>query len=738
MESKTVNFCDWNPRSRIVGSLLFFSLGIVCLVGHPTTAHAQLKDFRVEVPAELPEHPRLFLNNQEIDELKAWIEREPWLKKFVDDFLTRTRERLDDVPLPPTEGNSERGGRNRHISTQANEFALAYVLTDERPFAEAAAEILLAYVPLYKNYPVTRTKGKAMSSTLDETRWAGDYATAYDLIYQSGVLSDDDKVAIEEEVLRPAGNVLRICNHHYRSNWRARALAGVGMVGFCINDRELIDEALNGYRDEEGRLLRDGFVQHVAWSLMSDGIFYERSFGYQSFTTDSYFLLMEAARHSGIDLWNLSVPSHPLDAGADIERTFGAAGPKTIKPMLDALFYRTFSDGSVPVVANAGNDDFFTGRYYEAAWRAYGDPKFAMAARLPRVARPWDKPQLSDRTRLRSPTELMWMEPDLPAGSFSLADDATIGRTGRHENACTLLPNGGYALLRQSAAADAVGVGMTFGRWGSGHSHADKLSIVVSDGRRKAIREVKYFGYGAKKYLTWDRQTIAHNTVTVDEKSQAPQGDGDDEWAIPSGGNVVRGRPLMFHPGERLKVFRADCEDAYEGVRLERTVVLIDGVLVDFFRCQSDQQHTYDYALHVDGEFANHAPDEPGPLSEAYGYRHITELRHATAPAVMSFKPQGHVRVLSPGEITTARGIKGKGGKQRSVLVVRQEGQNVAFVSVIDFGEQATAAEQLETANDGEQVVSLGGGLKVINSPRGVTLTDEEGTLIEQARLARP
>jgi len=690
------------------------------------------REERIDVPDPLPAHPRLFLNQKDIERLKAWIARESWLSEYVDAFIAKTRKRVGDVPKISKEVIDR---ENRDVSMLANEFALAYVLTDERVFADAAAKILLSYVPVYESYPVSHIKGKAMPSTLNEARWAGDYACAYDLIYNSGALNDDDKVAIESRVLKPCGEVLRICNHKTRSNWRARAIAGVGIVGFCINDRELIDESLHGYRDEQGRLVRHGFVHHVSSSILSDGIFYERSYGYQAYTTDSYFLLLEAARHSGVDLWHHKSPGHPLDAGADVERAFGPSGPKNVKSIFDSLFYRTFSDGTVSAVANSSNDHFLSWRYYDAAWRAYRDPKFAFAARISRSSkRPWAEPGQTDQTRLRTATDLIWLEPDLPEGHFDLADDASIGLNGIHNNGCTLLPSGGYAVLRQSANPGTVGVAMTFGRWGSGHSHPDKLSIVVSDGSHKVIREVNYFRYGAESHLTWDRQTIAHNTVTVDEISQSPQGDGRDEWAIPAPGDMVRGRPLLFYPGDQLKVFRAECTDAYKGVRLERTVVLIDSVILDFYLCQSAEQHTYDYAMHIEGSFENQRDAMSDPLSKRFGYRHITDLHTSSAPQTIRFKPEGEIDLLTPGEVTTGLGIADKHGKRRPVLVVRQQGQDVAFVSGIRFGEHRDGELKLSRFSDAEQSVTLPSGLVVTNTPSGVTLRGANGEVLDETQ----
>ena len=735
----SVFFFSRNGRGRVLWLLLTLACADHGICDKPRPLHDEEsipRSARVEVPDKLPPHPRLFLNPAEIRRLKAWIAREPWLREYVDAFVANMRDSIGKVPtIPPIVIDRE----NRKVSRLANELALAYVLTDEPKFAQAAAKILLAYVPIYQQYPVSKTKGKAMPSTLNEARWAGDYASAYDLIYNSGALTDIDKQAIETRVLKPCGEVLRICNHKRRSNWRARAIAGVGVIGFCIDDRDLIEEALHGYRDAQGTVVRNGFVHHVSFSILADGIFYERSFGYQAFTADSYFLLLEAARHSGVDLWNHQVPGHPLDAGADVERVYGKSNWKSVKPIFDALFYRTFSDGTVSVVANASADHFLSRRYYDAAWRAYRDPKFAFAARIPPSnKRPWADPQPQDRTRLRTATDLMWLEPDLPAGHFDLAVDTRIGQTGIHKNGCTLMPNGGFAVLRQNTEPGSLGVSMNFGCWGSGHSHPDKLSIVVSDGHRKAIREVNYFGYQAAQYLTWDRQTIAHNTVTVDETSQQPQGSRLDAWPVPPPGEIVRGRPLLFYPGDQLKVFRAECTDAYPGVRMERTVVLVDSILLDFFHCQSDREHTYDYAMHIEGRLQTQGEPDPQPVSESLGYRHITDLHHATAPLKLRFDPQGEIDLLTPATVTTGMGIQGEQGEQRPVLIARQRGKQATFVSAIRFGPQREGTLVRSESVAGAQRITLPSGLVVTNSPHRVTLKTAAGKILEVADSQSP
>ena len=690
---------------------------------------------KIRCPESFPPHPRLFTNPGEISALKEFINETPTVKSYVDSFIKRCEDQLHAIPIPPS---TIKDVENREISKLARDFAIAYTLSDQHKFASAAAKILLSYVPIYPGYEVTVTKGKALPSTLNEARWAIDLATAYDLIYNSGTLSEADKNSIKNDIFIPCGEVLRICNHKTRSNWRARAIAGLGVVGFCIGDCDFINEALNGHQSEKGHIDRNGFVQHVSYSVLGDGIFYERSFGYQAFTSDSYFLLMEAARHSGVDLWNYISPADKRDSGSDVERRFGKAGSKSVKPMFDALFYRTFSDGAVTNVANASADHFIRRRYYEAAWRAWRDPKYAYVAQVSATdTRPWDHNYITVSNRITDPADLLWIEPDLPVGSFSLDTDIKIGNSGIHQNGCTLFPNGGYAILRDSTDPSAVCVEMNFGCWGSGHSHPDKLSIVVSDGSQKVVREVKHFGYGDEQYLTWDRQTIAHNTVTVDETSQAPQGDSDNAWPVPPPGKIVRGRPLFFYTGDLLKAFRAECTDAYDDVRLERTIAIVDSVVYDFFIITSDKIHQYDYSLHVDAPIATarnkfDTVDNP-TLSDRFGYRHIRFTEKGTSPFVAHLGYGRKIRFLSPGQVLLGEGIAGKTGKGKSVIIDRTKAKNMAYVTLFEFKPQ-TDKNELVKYNHQEQSILIGDNRTLSNTSAGIGLYDSSGKVLEFAR----
>jgi len=456
--------------------------------------------------------------------------------------------------------------------------------------------------------------------------------------------------------------------------------------------------------------------------MLDDGMYYERSLGYTEFVSATYPALLESARHCGINLWTMEMPGCAWGAGADQERNFGQTAPRTIKGLYDVPFYRTMGDYSQMSIANVGHPSLFPPRpYIEAAWRAYGDPKYAWLARQGRNGR-----------MPRNPVDMIWMTPEMSEGHFDLADDATLGVTGKHVNACTLLPNGGITILRQNGSKDATAVLMTYGLWGSSHCHPDQLSITLYSAGHAFIPEPKWYSsYGDPKFLSWSRHTIAHNTVTVDEISQTPQDDKESAWVDPMPGQAPYSQPTLFHAGSRLKAFRAVTEPgrAYEGVAMARTIAMVDSLVVDFFSLRSADEHQYDFALHVDGQLA---PPGTRPLSEKPGYQHITDLQRATADDDTSefaytrddgtselvyrrddgTGPQLHLSFLptSKAELIVGKGIVGQEGQQADVVILRKHATNADFVTVMDPTSRAggrISAELLADLPDGVLGVSI-------------------------------
>lgn len=122
---------------------------------------------------------------------------------------------------------------------------------------------------------------------------------------------------------------------------------------------------------------------------------------------------------------------------------------------------------------------------------------------------------------------------------------------------------------------------LKFGGEGIGHGHPDKLSITLHDGKRELISDFGTSGYGTPDYLQWYKRTLSHNTVTVDGRDQQKS----------------TGRLLRFEPSPEGGQAEMQCQTAYPGVDMRRSIRLNGEEMTDLFTCTSDSVHTYEYVL---------------------------------------------------------------------------------------------------------------------------------------------
>lgn len=304
---------------------------------------------------------------------------------------------------------------------------------------------------------------------------------------------------------------------------------------------------------------------------------------------------------------------------------------------------------------------------------------------------------------------------DVPPGHYDLAEDATIGLSGRHVNGCTLLPVGGFAILRADAADIAApAVNMTYGPYGSGHSHPDALHVSLYGQGAILCPDAGSWGYDNPMHLTWANQTIAHNTLTVDEVAQEPQGMSESIFASERGEQRVFGVLRMLHAGAHMKAVRATTDTAYPGVVMDRTLCLVGPYALDVFRVRAQQERLLDLALHGLGEVSTQASLEArgDGVFEARGYAHLTEVRQGRPPAGMfraDFREgERAVQVLQVqpegGEVILAR-TPTRGGS-RSVFIARRHAAEATFVTVLEPYTSQPAVAGLE-AEAAEGVVTV-------------------------------
>ena len=454
------------------------------------------------------------------------------------------------------------GERHDALANAARDLALAYRLSGNRTYAERAAWILNAYAGRYTSYALhdkdngaTRTGARVHSQTLDESIWLIPMAWAYDLLAGSDVLTAEQREKIERDLLRAAVSTL-VRYEAGISNWQSWHNAGLAAVAFTLNDTALIEKVIDGPH---------GFRFQMQNSVSADGFWYEGSFTYHYYALDALMQTAEMAARSGVDLF------------AD-ERFAG---------LFSAPARFALPDGTLPPFNDATTVNLRNyARWYESAYARWSDPLFAVVA--------------AGRSRGRE--GLLWGAPDLPAGERAVPES-------------TIFPASGYAVLRGATDHTVI---LKYGPHGGGHGHYDKLGLV--NYARGGILAVDPGSqpYAAPTHATWDQQTVAHNTVVVDERTQA----------------AATGELLASDLAAGRAFVRASAGPAYANARLTRSLLVTDEYTLDVFDAAGTDgnEHQFDWVYHNAGEVLTELPLAPGvALPRAAGYQHLTGNRSAAA-----------------------------------------------------------------------------------------------------------
>lgn len=341
-------------------------------VGAAETRHEGL--FRVPIPQALPAHPRVFCTQGDLDRIKADAAKGD---AYTLACISHIRRSADACLAKKVKLYAAKPGRG--LFSDAELLAQAFALTGDERYGRLCRQYLLALADACPKLKTTRASGRFSDSTLREGPLAVRAAMAYDLIAGAAFVTTADRHHIERDLLRVmAWECGHGCHHCNSSNWRSWALAIIASCGFAAGDRALIEEAINGVYDPKRKAYLYGIVQQLTHSIFSDGVHWERSMGYTSYTGSALMYVMVAAKNSGIDLWHAKLPGilGPFEGCAPHEE-FGPVGDRSIKAFFDAPFYYAFPNGMLAKYGDSGSGQLSYHGMYELAYREYRDRKYA-------------------------------------------------------------------------------------------------------------------------------------------------------------------------------------------------------------------------------------------------------------------------------------------------------------------------------------------------------------------------
>ncbi len=557
--------------------------------------------------------PNLVISAQDVAMMQAAIKGDG---SFAKTFI-KTKAIVDaqmalpiSVPTPADGGGGythERHKKNYQLMYNAG---VIYQLSQNKKYADYVRDMLLEYAELYPSISLhpqrkvnSQNPGKLFWQSLNEAVWLVYTIQAYDLVHDS--LADDEVNKIEQQLLRPVaiflseGQPSTFNKIHNHGTWAA---AGVGMAGYVMNEPEWVEKALYDL-EKSGK---GGFLRQLDELFSPQGYYNEGPY-YQRYALMPFITFAKAISNNQ--------PERKIFDYRD--GVLLKAITTTIDLSYNGLFF--------PINDAIKSKGIDTIELVNGVTIAYG---MTQDNRLLDIARQQEQIILTgDGLKVAKALDAGLLTPyQFTSTAFGDGADGT---------------EGAFVVMRQHADGEPADKGQALvfkpSAQGLGHGHFDKLNWqfydkgaeIVSDyGAARFLNvEAKYGGRYLPENKTYAKQTIAHNTVVVDERSHF-----DANTKL---GNQHHPQLLFFKHTAQGSVSSAQIDTAYQKVNLHRTMALVklpdsgEPLAFDIFSVKGDESHQIDLPLHyqgqlIDSSFARNAfAKNLTPLGNSNGYQHL-------------------------------------------------------------------------------------------------------------------
>ncbi len=446
-------------------------------------------------------HPYIVHTQERWDAVREKAETVKWAKMEAAKYI----KKADGWKVPEVNRTKiSRASNSRYLIQKgavkdAYGAAVAWQLTEDKKYAEKVALFLRRLSDPETGYP--KTLQASSGSLVQEGVFFQHTAWAYDTIYNSGVLTEQDHQRIEETFRNYFYVIDQSISQGITGNWEVAQLCGAVYCALAIQDLAEVERFIEG---------PGGFLDQISNGIMADGWWYECAIGYNGWVSSEFTQLALALQPWGVDYVHASFPAtyskeysiFPVDAEKRKQYIYGKPFQKwgpvykpyvKIQDMWNAMIpYIDYS--GVMFANNDAYENRFAANYYEIAYSVYGDPKYASIIKSSGV-----------RDLIYGVAELPEDTPELGKGS-AFSD------------------NVGATMLRSTQAEprERIQAVLKYGTHGGYHGHFDRCSLnsLMRYGRSFYNPEHVWQGYPAFMYAFFVQSSLPHNMVVVDMKQQ--------------------------------------------------------------------------------------------------------------------------------------------------------------------------------------------------------------------------
>lgn len=645
-------------------------LKIICLLLLPVIMQAQ--------------HPVTFFTKAEAASVKGSLFKYPLLKgsytdikKDVDVWIGKDV----DVPFPKDPAGGYTHDKHKANYTLMFNSGVLYNLTGELKYAKLVKDMMLKYAalnPTLKNHPeaTSSSPGRIFWQALNDANWMVYAGMAYDLVYNT--LTVAERKTIEDGAFKPEVDYItkdlkdwfNLLHNH--AVW---ATAGVGMIGIATNNKDYIDMALYGTEKDGKR----GFLALMDNLFSPDGYYTEGPY-YTRYAILPYAVFANAV--------NNYKPSLKIFEHRD----------RILQKALSTCLQQTNINGGFFPLNDALKEKDYTSNELVTAinifWSVYGADK-----NLLYVAKQQNRVMLNKGGAAIAAA--LAAGKNIPARFDYKTIESKDGVKG---------DEGGVSFIRSGSGNDLSTLIFKYTAHGLSHGHYDKLNINLYDKGNEILTDygsVRFIGveqkYGGrylpenKKYAS---QTIAHNTITVDEANMF---DGKEEIA-----EKYHSEKLFSSiSNPNVQVVAAKELNAYKDVQLQRTLytlILPDGkkIIVDIFNTNSTGDHQFDLPFQYNGHLISTSfkykanTDKLEAMGKKNGYQFIwneAEAKVENTTAQLTFlngRSYYSVSSLIDGSakiFLTRTGANDPDFNLRHepAMIIRKHGKSQSFISTIEI-----------------------------------------------------
>jgi oligo-alginate lyase len=634
-------------------------------------------------------HPNLLITPNDVKLIKKQVGKYPLFDKAYKDLQKQADKALAetmDVPIPKDPAGAYTHERHTRNYKSLYAVGMVYSVTKEKRYADFVRTMLLQYaalIPTLKNHPQARSSspGRLFHQALNDCNWIVQAIQGYDAVYDA--LSVEDRQTIENGVFRPLTHFLTkdletwfnlIHNHGV---W---AVAAVGMTGYALNDKSLVEMALKGTKNDG----KSGFLAQLDQLFSPDGFYAEGPY-YTRYALMSFYLFALAIENN------------------EPQRKIFDYRNQILKKAFYGALQLTYTNGAFFPFNDAMKDkDWTTQEMIFALDIAYS--QFEKDETLLSVVKEHGKVMFS-RHGLEV-AKAMAENKNIKPFQWT-STNFTDGASGTE---------GGLSTVRYGDKEDEMCLVFKYGAHGLSHGHFDKLNYFLYDQNQEILPD-----YGAARFLNVEQkyggrylpengsyamQTVAHNTIVVDEMSQYNGKEAESEKHHAN---------LYFQDiaNKNCQIVSAFDNNAYKNIGMKRTIALIrpEGAskpfVLDVYKITSNEPHQYDLPFHYLGHLIatnfdyKAFTDSRKPVGKKAGYQHLwleaarnptSQLRNTEGVATVTFLTGNRYYSVSTTADTATEILFTRIGandpnfnlRNETGFIIRKKAQNQVFASIIE------------------------------------------------------